>query len=133
MTTIEELREIRRMRLAIELDRERAARLREQIGCATSRARLGGSRGSAEPDVMSAQIARLVDMESEVLNKVVDCECRILDIERKVDELPGAQRMVMRLRYFEGYGWEKVAKTMHYTARRCLQMHEEGLEKLASC
>lgn len=130
MTTIEELREIRRMRLAIELYRERAARLREQIGCATTRMRASGSRGSGEPDVMSAQVARLVDMESEVLNKVVECECRILEAERKVDELPGAQRMVMPLRYFEGYGWEKVARTMHYTARRCLQMHETALTAL---
>jgi DNA-directed RNA polymerase specialized sigma24 family protein len=127
---MEELRDIRMLKLQIVKERERAARLRSEAGYATNKLRQSASRGTAEPDIMSSQIAKLVDIEREVLAKVVEAETRISDAERAVDALPGAQRMVMRLRYFEGYDWRRVARTMHYSARRCMQIHEEGAAKL---
>lgn len=128
--TMQELREIRLLMLEIEKDRERLLRLREQIGFATSGIRESSSRGAANPDLMAEQVSRLVDIERELFYKVAGAEVRVSDAEKKLDALQGAQRLVLRLRYFEGYDWRQVARTMHYTPRRCMQIHEEGVGNL---
>jgi DNA-directed RNA polymerase specialized sigma24 family protein len=75
---------------------------------------------------LSGQVARLIDLQDAVAARIAACESRIAHAVQAVDALPGAQRIVMRLRYFEGYGWQQVARAMHYTIRRCLQFHNEA-------
>lgn len=126
---VEELRDIRWLKLQTEREREHAARLREQIVSTTSNIGRIGSR-SDDQDAMGSRIAALVDMENDVLGKILEAEQRIRGVERKIDALPGAQRTILRLRYFEGYSWRQVETATHYTQRRCFQIHEEGVGNL---
>lgn len=127
---MDELREIRWRKLAIERNYERAARLREQAGAATTKIRACGSRGTAEHDVMAAQIATLLDLENDLVAGTMDMELRLRDVEGAVDALPGAQSAIMRMRYLDGWQWRQIARAVHYTQRRCLQMHEDGVRNL---
>lgn len=123
------LNEVRDLRGDIEDDRNRLARL--QALATGSRAPMKpGSAGTAERDPLAALVAELEIVQERILRRTVAAELRILDLEQLVDPLPGPQRRVLRLRYFEGYDWEKIAETMHYSTRRCMQLQQEAVEGL---
>lgn len=126
---LKELNEIRSLREDIEDDRNRLARL-QALASGSRGPMRHGSAGTANQDPMATLVAELDTVRERILRRTVAAESRILDLEHLVDVLPGPQRRVLRLRYFEGYDWEKIADTMYYSARRCMQLQQEALAGL---
>ena len=52
-------------------------------------------------------------------------------IETAIEGLPSAERRVIRLRYIEGHGWQKIALEMSYSESAVrTRIHQRALEKL---
>ena len=110
---------------------ERMARLRAAAEGLT-RQMHHGSPGTAVHDRMAELVSKLTDLELGLAEKVIAREMTIGAVEQAVEALPEAQRRVLQLRYFEGKRWREVAKAMCYSDRRCLQLHEAGMNALWS-
>lgn len=53
------------------------------------------------------------------------------EIAKTIEDLPTeAERMVMRFRYINGWGWEKVAVESNYDYRYTLKIHGKALKNL---
>lgn len=129
MSIMDELENVRALRADIESLRTRRARLRAAMEGRSSWPRLG-SRGTAELDRMAAAVAQLEELDAKLLERIAQAESKLLDLEEAVDALPGLQRRVMRLRYLEGLPWRDMAAAMHYTVRRCRQIHDYAVENI---
>jgi RNA polymerase sigma factor (sigma-70 family) len=129
MSIMDELENVRALRADIESLRTRRARLRAAMEGRSSWPRLG-SRGTAECDRIAAAVAQLEELDAQLLEQIVQAECKVLDVEQAVDALPGPQRRIVRLRYLEGLQWREVAEIMHYSPRRCMQLMNEALQEL---
>jgi DNA-directed RNA polymerase specialized sigma24 family protein len=127
---MKELKEIRWLKLQLQKDQERLDRLRAEVGVSVSKLREAPSRGSAVPDIMAEMIVKMEYITEQRLKRAVDIEMRILEVENAVNALPKEQRMVMRLRYFEGYSWREVMKTTRWSYTRCQDFHAAAVLRL---
>ena len=55
-----------------------------------------------------------------------------LEIERAIEALDYTERKLVRLRYFDGLPWYRVAKGIHYSEQRTYGIHSKALKKLRS-
>lgn len=100
-----------------------------------------GQRYSHTPRATSGQghtmdnvVASHVALEELYREKLLAKNEQLLAIERAVETLadPG-ERLVMRYRYIDGYGWRKVCMAMQargYSERQVYRLHGWALEKL---
>ena len=52
------------------------------------------------------------------------------EIEKAIENLPSEDRRLIRLRYIEGWSWERVAETLHYSVRQVLRHHGRILQRM---
>lgn len=127
---IEELQAIRGLQDNIHDWTERSAKLTAAASRTTTQLSLTGGSGGGSQDKMGDAVAALVDLNAQLLQKVVECQVRILSVEEIVDKQKANFRRVLRLRYLEGLEWEEVGVLMHYTDRWCRKIHELALEEI---
>lgn len=53
-----------------------------------------------------------------------------MDIERRIAHLEPVERMIIRLRYFDGLEWEAIFPRIHYSQRQTFRIHKGILDKL---
>lgn len=63
----------------------------------------------------------------EKLKTLADAQ---LAIELAIDELDYEERKLIRLRYFDGLPWHRVAAAVHYSEQHTRRLHGEILQKL---
>ena len=100
-----------------------------------------GQRYSLTPRAPSSQghtmdnvVASHAALEELYREKLVEKNTQLLAIEQAIEALadPG-ERLVMRYRYIDGYGWQKVCMAMlarGYSERQVYRLHGWALEKL---
>ena len=54
-----------------------------------------------------------------------------LEIEKCINSLDATERIIMRLRYIEGYKWEKVCVKMNYSWEGIHKIHRKILKKIS--
>ena len=69
----------------------------------------------------------LRELYRERLKKLADAQ---LAFELAIDKLDYAERKLIRLRYFDGLPWHRVAVGIHYSEQHTLRLHGEILQKL---
>ena len=69
----------------------------------------------------------LQELYREKLKKLADAQ---LAIELAIDTLDYAERKLIRLRYFDGLPWHRVATGIHYSEQHTLLLHGKILQKL---
>ena len=69
----------------------------------------------------------LRDYYREKLKNLADAQ---LAIELAIDKLDYAERKLIRLRYFDGLPWHRVAVGVHYSEQHTRRLHGEILQKL---
>lgn len=99
-----------------------------------------GARYSLVPSAPSGQVSTLDDLaaiyaeqEALYLEKLAKKETMLLAIEQAIEELPVAERLVMRYRYIDGRSWRRVCEQMlprGYSERQVYRLHGWALEKL---
>lgn len=72
-------------------------------------------------------LGQLRELYREKLKKLADAQ---LTIELAIDTLDYAERKLIRLRYFDGLPWHRVAVGIHYSEQHTLRLHGEILQKL---
>ena len=90
-----------------------------------------GMPGGGGGDTMTDVIARLIELEGEINDRIDALIALRREIEgciRTVDS--SAQRRVLRLRYIEGMTWERVALEMHYERTQVWRLHGRALAAL---
>ena len=69
----------------------------------------------------------LRELYRENLKKLADAQ---LAIELAIDGLDYEERKLIRLRYFDGLPWHRVAAAVHYSEQHTRRLHGEILQKL---
>lgn len=116
--TIDDLKNVRRQKLRVEALQERIERLRSR---AEYNQRQLGECGRSDPtrDRLAEYAAELDELERELTGEMIELEKQLAVVDAELAKLPENQEKVLRLRYMEGLGWEKVARKMRYSSRQC--------------
>jgi aspartyl-tRNA synthetase len=52
------------------------------------------------------------------------------EISDFLESLPEQQEAVLKLRYIEGWGWNRITKELHYSDKHVFYIHRQALKKL---
>ena len=80
-------------------------------------------RYELEPEVVRPLRALYRDKLAELIE-------RQLDIEEALECLSSTERMLMRLRYFEGKEWLDICEAIHYEWTQTHRIHARALKKI---
>lgn len=125
---IEDLKRLRTMRQEIESKRERIARLRSQMERMTQMLSLAPGGGLAQ--TIEDQMAEYLALEEELTSAILALEYDINCAEAAIDQLPGSEALILRLRYVDCLPWGKVAKETHYCRQQCFRLHRQAIDRL---
>lgn len=129
MTAKEFLRLARGADRRIDKAQERVDRLRARLEAGRMSRITGMPRGGGEDWTETADT--LIELERVVNARIREmCKVKRLAMEaiEAVEEM--RYREVLELYYLDGYTWEKVAETMHYTVRNVTNLHGKALLKV---
>lgn len=126
--TMEELRACRTAAARIERLTERIARLRSATELAQQN--MQHVDGGIPEDKIAAQIAELEELENARMVQIAAVEARAQRVERELEALPAAQRLIMTLRYLDGLSWREVARKAHYSVDWCFTLHRKAALKI---
>ena len=89
---------------------------------------------SGQGKTMDAVVASHVALEELYLEKLAQKNRQLLAVELAIEALqdPG-ERLVMRYRYIDGYGWHRICELMQskgFSERQVYRLHGWALEKL---
>lgn len=88
--------------------------------------------GDADRD---AVLAALADLTADYYKKIEEAERHEREVNEFIDSLPsGDCRVILRLRYVEGFGWRKVLTGLnqvglHFTERQMFRLHGKALQE----
>lgn len=85
---------------------------------------------SAMQDKMAENLVKMMDMQNEVLDALVERERRLNEIVSEIEKLDSKYRNVVYLHYIENKTWEQVADTMNYERDYVCRLNGIALEKL---
>ena len=129
MTTREYLRQLSRRGVRIEAMRERQRRYRELAQ--GSAAHLCNVPGGGQRQVSSVEeyAVRMIDLEREMERRIDEYAALTLKIETAIDRIEdGRLRDLLRWRYMNEWGWEKIAQALGYERRQAFRLHGKALE-----
>ena len=119
--TIDDLKNVHRQKLRI-------ATLEERIKSLRSRAEYNHSqlgecgRGDPTRDRLAEYAAELDELEHELTGEMIALEKQLSFVDAELAKLSDIQEKVLRVRYLEGLGWQRVAKIAGYCERYCRKL-----------
>lgn len=129
--TKEELKEYIETKREIEIIKEKIECLEGKKTSIKSQIITDMPRGEAEQDRLGQlliQIEELIDSYNEKQDKLLKQQ---LEIEKCIDKLEDSvDRNIMRLRYLEGYTWERMCVLLNYSWNGIHKKHRKILEKI---
>lgn len=129
--TKEELKEYIEVKREIEIIGEKIEFLESKKTSIKSQIITDMPRGEAEQDRLGQlliQIEELIDLYNEKQDKLLKQQ---LKIEKCIDKLEDSiDRNIMRLRYLEGYTWERMCVLLNYSWNGIHKKHRKILEKI---
>lgn len=129
--TKKELLEYRGLKREIEQCKKIMGEMRMDIASPKAVRVDGLPHGSRkEQDPLAAAIARYIERSQEYADKVDAYSKRCHEIEFAIDCLPQLEREVCRYRYIMGWAWQMIARKVHLSESRCMQIHRQALVDL---
>lgn len=129
--TKDELKEYTETKREIEIIKEKIEYLESKKTSIKSQIISDMPRGEAEQDRLGQlliQIEELIDLYNEKFNKLFKQQ---VEIEKCIDKLEDPiDRNIMRLKYLEGYTWEKVCVELSYSWNGIHKKHRKILDKI---
>ena len=87
-------------------------------------------QGGSQSDGMTNTIAKYVDLEREIEQKVDELIMFRHKVVGEINQLKEANHIeLLRLRYVDGYTFEQIACTMTYSFRQVLRIHGYALKE----
>lgn len=111
--------EIERIQLEIEQLRSRA----ERITAVTD-----GMPRSSNGGGFTLAADRIMDLQKELENQVLEAIDLRMQIEREIERVPnGRERTILKYRYINGYGFETIAERMNLSDRWVRIIHKQAI------
>jgi len=83
--------------------------------------------GTATDNLVAAKIG----LEVGIIKNLEALEEQALGIETAIQAIDDpVLRELLRLRYFDGLGWDKLGSEIGYVSRQCLRLHKAALDRL---
>lgn len=116
------------LELQSDAKKEQIARLRARVNsCMRS---VSASSGSGKTD-WTETIAKLTTLEKQINVDIDRLILRNGQIRCAVAQLPEAeQRIVIELRYLNGYSWNRIARTTNWSRSSVFRHHDAALENI---
>lgn len=130
MTTLQDLTHIRAERIVINSIRSRMQLLLDSA-TSVSVQLTGMPKGGGQNDKLERYVDDSRDMAFDLLVRVTQYEEDIERIEADVEMLPMNEQTMIRLYYFDGLYWDKVAKITNYDERTCRLIRDKAIKKLS--
>lgn len=131
MITKEQLRGYQKIRRELRQIRERIEELETAMTAPKSQV-LSGMPGGPAPD--GNPVDKMIDRKNELLAtyyaKMAALAEEQLKIEKAIEALPRAERLLIRYHYFDGLRWEAVAVKISYCLRQVHNLHSSALQRL---
>ena len=131
-SNVEYLRRALVLDMQIDAGFERIQQLRalaERRTAVYGREKVGGS---GAPDRRMDVVARIVDAERELDERIDRMIALRAEIQDTIDRVQDARmRVLLELRYLNGRTWEEVAEEMNYTTRNVYNLHSAALKAVA--
>ena len=87
--------------------------------------------GGLRDDNIQSCVALLDELERRYVERLRETIRLLTAIEDGIDALPDERhRLVLRMRYIDGLGWEEIAERIGYTLRWVTNIHGLALESL---
>jgi DNA-directed RNA polymerase specialized sigma subunit len=132
MTAKQYLRQLTYLNAKIDAEMVELARLRELAEAIPSLVPdhgRGRSRSSANTDRVGRAVARIVDLESNIVDRIsrlVELKC---EVKERIDSMPDdLLRLVLQMRYVAFKEWDDIADGLGMTTRHTLRVHGYALE-----
>ncbi len=87
---------------------------------------LSESSGGDRADKLRRNMVLLEERESSLLAAGTSLENEIWTVEQAIQRLTEPQRMIVRLRYFEGLQWRDVAARARYSEKHCIRLSADA-------
>jgi len=127
--TKDKLRQYRHLAKEVEKLQEEINRIRSSL-LPGAQVMSDMPRGGQQEDKMASVVALIVDTEEVLREKIRECIGLRLDIEHCISILPSESRQLMRLRYIDGYEWEKICVELNYSWRHIHRKHSDILQSI---
>ena len=131
MTAKEYLRQLSRKDTRIKALIERQRRYRElaERRTAVYRDTLGG--GQRRVSSVEEYAVKIVDLEREIVQRIDEYAGLTREIEMAIDRIDDDRyRDILKFRYINGWGWERIAREMHYDVKWLYKMHGRALQRI---
>lgn len=96
-----------------------------------TRAMSGMPSGSGDGDQVSSSVEKIMELESQLEDKL----SRMVEQRRKIEELiaslPERQQQVLYARYIDGLTWKQVSQKMYLEYRWVLKIHGRALREIS--
>ena len=109
--------------------KERIERLRSAMELGARRLKIVPAK-TAVRNRLEEDMAKLDELERELVGEVAAFEQETQDAEQLLDGLPVREQRIMRLRYVEGMSWRRVARKAHYSQQHCFRIHDAALKRI---
>ena len=130
MTAKEYMQQARHITREMEEDRERLARLWSRLTSPGGQRTDGMPRGGRGQD-RERMMAQYADLKAAVERKNGERLREMDGIRRAMERVADSRlRRLLKMRYLDGWGWRRIARTMHYSEDHMWTLHREALREL---
>lgn len=124
--TIELLENCRSAKGEIESLRERIERIKSDRERMTQTITGMPLRKGQEKSRIEELTARLMELEEELVDRILQREAEIREVEAWIETIKPYQRNVIRLRYVDGKTWKQVQRLTSYSKRAVLAINKNA-------
>ncbi len=130
MTAKKYLSEVQRLQTIIEQKQERIKEIRESASTVRAvRYDLEKVQGGGHRDKIGDSVAKIVDLETEVENDIVNLLYRKHEITNQIHKLANLNHMkILYKRYIEGKDLQTIADEINYTYQYVLELQKQALK-----
>lgn len=82
-------------------------------------------------DRMAETVARMIDIQAQINEKVLESLELLAQIERTLTFLPMREQVILRMRYVKCLEWESICKETDYSARQIHVIHSGALKSIS--
>ena len=130
MTAREYLSEVQRLQTVIEQKQERIKEIRESVSTVRAvRFDLEKVQGGGHTDKIGEAVVKIVDLEKEVENDIVNLVYRQHHITNQIHKVDNLNYMkILYKRYIEGKDFQTIANEIPLTYEYALNLHGKALK-----
>lgn len=111
--------------------KEDTVELRSQMDGIKAQRLTGMPKGSQRSEVVEINLDKLAELERRWDQKFTEMTDTLVMIDDAIGSLEDSRhRIILRLRYLNGFEWERIAYSLGYSWRNTHRLHNEALDEI---